>query len=86
MADLGRVRRGPVASGTSRRFALRPPKVMVTVCAWCGSRAVGERWSGRITRADVLAALDRAGVLTHGICPTCFDLEAPNEVYPRRAS
>jgi hypothetical protein len=47
---------------------------------------VGDAWSGRLTRPDVLAALDRAGVLTHGICPTCFDTEAPNHAYPPRAS
>jgi hypothetical protein len=86
MADLGRAHRGPVASGTRRLRTARGPKVFVTICAWCGARAVGERWSGRLTRPDVLAALDRAGVLTHGICPACFDAEAPNHKYPRRAS
>jgi hypothetical protein len=86
MAELGRARRGPVAGGTGRLRAARGSRVMVTICAWCGARAVGEIWSGRITRPDVLAALDRAGVLTHGICPACFDAEAPNHAYPRRAS
>ena len=84
MADLGRVRGGPAGGGKRRLRPASPAKVMVTVCAGAG-RAVGETWGARITRADVLAALDRAGILTHGICPSCFDAAAPNHAYPPRA-
>ena len=86
MADLGRASRGPAAGAPRRLRAAPRPKVLVTICAWCGARAVGDTWSGRLTRPDVLAALDRANVLTHGICPSCFDTEASNHAYPPRAS
>jgi len=53
----------------------------VTVCAWCGSRSIEGIWD----ELDVVLQTfitGRRHLVTHGICPTCFDQCAPGTPYP----
>lgn len=47
---------------------------MLRRCAWCGAvRFEGRPW-GREDES-VVTYLDRHDLVTHGICPTCFQAE-----------
>jgi hypothetical protein len=69
----------PKQSSVSRRAeetaaALRAAGSMLRRCAWCGAvKFEGRAW-GREDES-VVRYLDRQDLVTHGICPTCFDAE-----------
>jgi hypothetical protein len=58
-------------------FALK-----VTVCAWCGSRAVCGRWEDDLDVVLHAQVLKRRHLVTHTICPKCFGEQAPDTPYP----
>jgi len=63
-----------------RRDGDRDDPFRVTICAWCGRRAVGGRWEDE---HDVLAHGSEPAT-TSSICPCCFDKLAPGVPYPEQ--
>jgi hypothetical protein len=53
-----------------------PGAVWTTLCAWCGRRRVGARWLDAAHVHEPLASPNVEPLLTHGICPSCFDRAA----------
>ena len=51
----------------------------VTLCAWCERRSIAGVWDD--LEIQVMPLSERH-VLTHGICPDCFEDRAPNVPYP----
>jgi hypothetical protein len=77
----------PIASLAEAHHAGPPPgAVWLTMCAWCSRLKVRGRWVSAPTQTPYL--LDASGthtpLITHGICPTCFDqANADGEQYRR---
>jgi hypothetical protein len=57
-------------------FALK-----VTVCAWCGSRALHGIWDDLDVTLHAFITGKRH-VVSHGICPDCFEKQSPGTPYP----
>ena len=51
-----------------------PGAVWLTMCAWCHRLRVRDRWIHVPHTPDLIdASGNRETVLTHGICPECFE-------------
>jgi hypothetical protein len=46
------------------------------MCAWCGRRRIGSRWVDTPHTDEPRAASNVEPLLTHSICPSCFDRTA----------
>jgi hypothetical protein len=68
----------PAASGRRRR------RSVVVRCAWCGRYAIGARWYEPAVWRLLLHARKRRGLISHGICPRCWQEIAPKLPYPGR--
>lgn len=66
----------PEASGCSRR------RGVVIRCAWCGRYASGARWYEPSIWRLLLQARKRRRLVSHGICPDCWQEIAPELPYP----
>jgi hypothetical protein len=72
-----------VAAGTPRPrepsgelFALK-----ISVCAWCGRRAMHGMWDDLEVVVHTFTTGHRH-LVTHTICPACFAEQAPGTPYP----
>jgi hypothetical protein len=65
----------PIPSLAGAHPAGAPPgAVWLTMCAWCGRLKVRDRWVAVSQPPDVIDASGlRRTLISHGICPTCFD-------------
>jgi len=68
----------PAASGRSSRRSL------VVRCAWCGRYAIGARWYEPAIWRLLVYARKRRTVISHGICPACWQELVPDLPYPGR--
>jgi NMD protein affecting ribosome stability and mRNA decay len=62
-----------------------PGAVWFTLCAWCGRLKVRGRWVTVPHAPDrVDASAGRLPLVTHGICPSCFEQATANAARQRR--
>ena len=65
----------PISSLADGHLVAAPPgAVWLTMCAWCHRLRVRDRWIHVPHTPDLIdASGNRETVLTHGICPECFE-------------
>jgi hypothetical protein len=70
------------AAGTPRPRVPTPRhlfRLKVTICAWCERRAIHGVWDD--FELQVMPLTERH-LVTHGICPDCFEDRTPGRRYP----
>jgi hypothetical protein len=85
MSDPARVSDAAAGAPGPRAPTRQLFPLKVTVCAWCGSRSIAGIWD----ELDVVLhtfLTGRRHFVTHGICPTCFEQNAPGTPYPEPPS
>jgi hypothetical protein len=76
----------PIPSLAAAHPAGAPPgAVWRTVCAWCGRAKVAGRWIDAPDAEPVNASGTDERLLSHGICPSCFDQATATAEQYRRA-
>ena len=84
-ATIDRTERRPLAEQDRARARRRACALLVS-CAWCERLSGdGEVWFRPTAWRFLLHSRARETGLTHGICPGCFSLLAPDVPYPARA-
>ena len=67
-------RTAPIPSLAAAHPAGAPPgAVWLTMCAWCGRHKVAGRWVAAPQPGPFDALGPDERLLSHGICPSCFD-------------
>ena len=52
------------------------------VCAWCRRISIAGEWRDPVDDPELARSLDDSGLVSHGICPTCFGRYATGVAYP----
>jgi hypothetical protein len=72
------------ASGEAAASGRSSRRSVVIRCAWCGRYAIGARWYEPTIWRLLLHARKRRRLVSHGICPDCWEEIAPDLPYPGR--